>query len=164
MGSIILNVPDISDDELIYNEQDTKRILKFFFPSFAVEIDAMKVNNDVRRFAQTLFIAGIDGTYALGFVKDLVDVYLGVINAGKSPGISGLAKELGKKYIKRWWKHVTQKDLYSAEIFLVIRDKIAGDQNNRMALFLQEKISSAPRNGFRMFVSDKITNRRTERA
>lgn len=52
MGSIVLTIPDIPDSQLIYNEDETRQILKFFWPERAKDIDALSVTNDARRLAQ----------------------------------------------------------------------------------------------------------------
>jgi hypothetical protein len=166
MGSILIDVPNIEDDELVYNAEETKLILKFFFTSQAVEIDALSVDNNVRRFAQTLLIAGLDATYALGFIGDLVEVLTEIIKGGKSPGIAGLAKKLAKKYIKRWWKHTQIQNLNNAKIYLSIRDAIAFKAQGIMGDILNNSIASANRlpNGLRVFISDKIINKRVAQA
>ena len=121
MGSILINVPDISDADLIYDELETKQILKFFWPLYSQDIEIMQINNDARRLAQTVFVAAIDGSYAMGFIQAIVQSVLG----RPKPNIKSLAQKLGKKFIKNWWKHVNQSDLNDAKIYESIRLSIS---------------------------------------
>ena len=52
MGTILISVPDISDNELVFDERATRRILKFFWPHLAQSIDAMAIDNEARRLAR----------------------------------------------------------------------------------------------------------------
>jgi len=57
MGTILISVPDISDNELVFDESETRRILKFFWPHLAQSIDDMAIDNEARRLAQTMLLA-----------------------------------------------------------------------------------------------------------
>lgn len=63
MGSILVAVPDIADHQLVFNEAETRQILKFFWPQYVRQIDTLTITNDARRLAQTALIAAIDGSY-----------------------------------------------------------------------------------------------------
>ena len=95
MGSILINVPNLADCELIYNEAETRLILKFFWPGEAAAIDAMTISNDARRLAQTALIAAIEGTYAMGYLGRLIK---GVIRPSK--GIGELATRLARSFTR----------------------------------------------------------------
>lgn len=71
MGSIVITVQDISDNDLVYNEAETRQILKFFWPEQAAQIDEFTMDNNARRLAQTALIAAIEGSYAMGFIHML---------------------------------------------------------------------------------------------
>ena len=129
MGNILINVPDLSDDDLIYNENETRVILKFFWPSQANKIDAMTIDNDARRLAQTMLIAAIDGTYAMGYV-DILQSTL----ARPARGIGQLARRLAIRFVRHWWRHTQPRHLENVRIYDSIRDAIAGHLRSRLIL------------------------------
>ncbi|MEW5754924.1 MAG: hypothetical protein AB1810_01340 [Pseudomonadota bacterium] len=120
MGSILINIPDLSDNDLIYDEAETRQILKFFWPNEAAAIDAMTINNDARRLAQTALIAAIDGTYAMGYIKELIKTI-----TRPSKGIGDLAKRLARNFVRHWWQHAQPRDLEDVRIYDSIRDRVA---------------------------------------
>lgn len=120
MGQILINIPDIPDSELVFDEDETRSILKFFWPTYASEIVNLAITNDVRRFAQTILIAAIDASYAMGFIQAF-----GEAAAQPGSGVKSLAKKLAKKFVKHWWKHTRQRNLEDVQIYLVVRDSIA---------------------------------------
>ncbi|MEW5756758.1 MAG: hypothetical protein AB1810_10685 [Pseudomonadota bacterium] len=127
MGSILVNAPDLSDNDLIYDEAETRQILKFFWPNDAAAIDAMTINNDTRRLAQTALIAAIEGTYAVGYIQKL---FTGV--ARPSKGIGDLAKRLARNFTRQWWQHAQPRDLEDVRIYDFIRDQVAGNLKGRL--------------------------------
>src|SRR5690606_33219486 len=89
-----------SGNELVLDENETRIALKFFFPHDGAHIDAMAVNDQLRSFAQALLVAGIDATYAMGYVEALFS------SLGRSDANAGkLIKGFGKKAAKHWFKH-----------------------------------------------------------
>lgn len=132
MGSILINVPDISDSDLVFDEDESKRILKFFWPHLTREIDGMTIDNDARRLAQTALVAAIEGSYATGFIQALAQT---VVRPGS--GIKALAKKLGRRFIKHWWKHTNQQDLEDVKIYEFIRNEIARQLKHRIGLMQQ---------------------------
>jgi hypothetical protein len=120
MGSILINVPKIPASDLVFNETETRDILKFFWPMYSARIDAMDIDIGTRRMAQSLLMAAIDASYALGFV-DLL--FTSVAKPGKS--LASMGKKLAKKYAKHMWQHATEKDLMEAKIYETIRKAVA---------------------------------------
>ncbi|MEC4720154.1 hypothetical protein RY831_13405 [Noviherbaspirillum sp. CPCC 100848] len=127
MGSILINVPDIPDSELVYDEIETKRILNFFWPFMKERIEAMQIENDVRRLAQTALIAAIEASYALGFIHALAYTV-----ARPGSGIKSLCKKLASRFVKHWWKHTTQRDLENVKIYDRIKDQVARALRHRL--------------------------------
>ncbi len=138
MGSIIITIPDIPDANLIYNEDETRRILKFFWPLLSSQFDGLTIGNDVRRFAQTMLIAAIDGTYAVGYIAGLWDTLTRAITHPNG-NIADLARRLARNFIRHWWRHATQQDLEHPRIYDSVRNSIA--YNNSGAV--QDLISNA---------------------
>lgn len=120
MGSILITVPDFSDEDLVFDEDETKRILMFFWPSRRDQISTMAINNEVRRLAQTALVAGIDGTYAMGYMKIVLQT---VLQPGN--GIKAFGQKLAKRFVKHWWKHARENDLRDAKVAESIRVSVA---------------------------------------
>ena len=127
MGSVLINVPDISDNDLVFDEDETRRILKFFWPNMANDIDEMTISNDARRLAQTALVAAIDGSYALGFIDALFQT---MVRPG--PGIRSLAGKLAHRFVKHWWKHTKQRDLENVRIYDSVKNPVANALKHRL--------------------------------
>ncbi|XVJ68767.1 MAG: hypothetical protein HEQ39_03280 [Rhizobacter sp.] len=132
MGSILINVPDIEDGELLFNEAETKQILKFFWPEQSASIDQMSVTNDSRRLAQTALIAGVDGTYAMSFIAGLTET---VANPGSS--LQSLIRKLGQNFAQKWWQHTKPKDLQNAKIYESVRRHLSRELRRKLDLSTQ---------------------------
>jgi hypothetical protein len=132
MGSILISVPDMADGDLVFDETETKQILKFFWPHKSADIDGMTIDNDARRLAQSALIAAIDASYAMGFIDALGRT---IVRPGS--GIKSLAKKLGRKFIKHWWKHATQRNLEDVKIYDSVKVTIASKLKFRIDATLQ---------------------------
>lgn len=126
MGSIVLTIPDIPDASLIYDEAETRAILKFFWPDYATPIDGLAMTNSVRAFAQTALIAAIDGSYAMGYVNILWDAITHRVTHPNGD-IRALARRLARNFIRHWWRHTTEQDLQEVRIYETVRVSVARD-------------------------------------
>lgn len=132
MGSMLISVPDMADGDLVFDEAETKQILIFFWPHKSADINGMTVDNEGRRLAQSALIAAIDGSYAMGFIDALGRT---IVRPGS--GIKSLAQKLGRKFIKHWWKHATQRNLEAVKIYDSVRVAIASKLKFRIDATLQ---------------------------
>jgi hypothetical protein len=129
MGSILINVPDIDDTHLIYNEPETRQILKFFWPDQAGQINALEINNDNRRLAQTALIAAIDGSCPMNYLAATFKAAFFPL----SRDIKSLARKLAYHYVKNWWKNsIKRSDLGDVQIYDSIRNSIAFHLKDRL--------------------------------
>lgn len=131
MGSILVNVPDIPDTDLIFDEMETRRILKFFWPDLASRIDTLNIDNNARRLAQTALIAAVDGSYAMGFVEALLKSL-----SRPSKSLSAFGKKLARNFARHQFKHATQTDLEDVRIYENVRADIANALKTRFHLVL----------------------------
>ncbi|MCK6435161.1 MAG: hypothetical protein HUU30_20405 [Burkholderiaceae bacterium] len=132
MGAILIHVPDFGDDELMFDEGETRQILGFFWPGSRSTIHGLDISNDAKRLAQTALVAAIDGSYAMGYVESL---FRSVVRPGS--GIPALAKKLARRFIKHWWRHATQDDLRDAKVYESVRVDIARTLRHRIELIQQ---------------------------
>ncbi len=107
-------------DELIFDEEETKEILTFIFPSRASLIQPLVINDKLREFAQGLLVEAVDASYALGFVAIIFQF------AAFKPGLSAF-KFLAKFIAKAsglWFKHAKVTDLATVKIYDRVRDRL----------------------------------------
>jgi hypothetical protein len=101
-GPYVVVVPALDDTDLVYSEDETKQIFKFFYPSWSADIDNAKIDNVGRAIAQTMIIAAVEATYEISFIKGTLDALMGQTRK-PNPTILSLIKKLGKKFVKSWW-------------------------------------------------------------
>jgi hypothetical protein len=130
--AVLVNVPDIPDSQLIYNEEETRRILRYFWPSQAASINTLTIDNNARRLAQVALIAAVDGSYAMSYVQGLFDTLAhGITHPGTQ--VRDLVQRLGHSFFESWWQHVTRgADLRDAEIYETVRREISRQLRFRM--------------------------------
>jgi len=143
MGSIIVTAPDIPDGQLVFDESETRDILAFFWPVKSLQIKAMAIDNDTRRFAQMLLVAAIDASYAMGFVEALFKATF-----WPSKNLTSLGKKLARNFVKHWWKHATQKDLMEAKIYETVRRQVSNQYRSQFELRLEGIASAKPPRAF----------------
>ena len=110
------SAPVFADGELIFNDLETRLILKFFWPELGAYIDQMQIGIPEKKLAQTVLVVAIDSSYAMGFVASLVNGY-----ARPHAGVAAASKKLAQEYMKHWWKHATKKDLTRIQIYENVR-------------------------------------------
>jgi len=108
-------------EELIFNDEETRIILKFIFePADHGVIESLNVNDAIKEFAQGLLIEAIDASYAVGFVEA---IFRSATNPTK--GAIKILKSFGKKAAKHWFKHATVHDLQDVKVYEFVRLEIA---------------------------------------
>jgi hypothetical protein len=112
--------PVIADADLLFDEVETREILTFFWAHLTTQINNMTTTNEVRRFAQSLLIAAIDASYAMGYVDILFTTV-----ANPRGGLKKMGQKLAKQFVSYWWKHAQQKDLQSAKIYESVRRTVS---------------------------------------
>ena len=111
---------NFSESELIFDEAETKEILKFFFVNIRPSIDQATMTTAFRNFTQGLLVEAVDATYALSYIEIVFKTF------SKPPtNIMKLLTKLGRKASRHWLKHATQDNLMSADISLIVRDRLA---------------------------------------
>lgn len=106
--------------ELLFDERETRDILKFFFPMDFPAIDATVMTDAIRGFAQGLLIEAIDATAALGWVEAL---FRSTANPGA--GVKQLLRKLAKNSAKRWFRNAKNMELESMKIAERVRDQLS---------------------------------------
>ncbi len=113
---------NFADYQVIFNEEQTRQILLFFFPPDKDVIDKLPIDNAVRNFAQGLLVEAVDSTYAYGYVEAIfMSIYDFLIAKKLSKSFIDFIKILAKKAMKHWFKHATQQDLIHPKIYEYVR-------------------------------------------
>lgn len=110
-----------SPEELLFNEQETRIVLKFIFkPADHQLIDTLPIDNYLKSFAQGLLVEAIDASYAVGYIEA---VFRSTTNPTK--GAIDVIKKFGRRAIKLWFKHALAHDLQNVKVYDFVRDRIA---------------------------------------
>lgn len=107
-------------EELLFNEAETRIVLKFIFKSTDHPfIDSLPMSNRLRGFAQGLLVEAIDASYAIGYVH-------GVFRSVKNPvkGALKIIKTFGIKASRHWFKHASVHDLQNIQVYDFIRNEV----------------------------------------
>lgn len=109
-----------SNSELLFNDEETRTVLRFFFKSHHNIINNLTISDKVREFSQALLVEAVDASYAMGFVEAIFKAI-----TKPSDGIKVILKKFVKKSIKHWFKHAKEDDLLKIEIYEIVRNRIA---------------------------------------
>jgi trehalose utilization protein len=125
--------PRIEDRDLVFDEHETRQILRFFWPNLLPEIAAVSVNNNVRRYSQGLLISAIDASYAMGYLQAMFESL-----SRPHKGLKAMGKKLAQRFVQHWWRHAQQKDLNDVKIYETVRRTIARSFASDVRLLLGE--------------------------
>jgi hypothetical protein len=109
---------NFQDSELIFDEQETRQILIFFFPDDKSTIDNATINNNIRNFAQGLLVEAVDASYAMGYIEALFK------SVCRFKGPADFTKTFAKKAMRHWFEHATQQDLMRVKIYESVRSPL----------------------------------------
>lgn len=127
-----IHLKEFSKEQLLFDEQETRIILKFIFkaPDHKV-IDTMIINDPIKGFAQGLLVEAVDASYSISFVQALFES-----TAKPNNGALTIIKSFGKKAAKNWFKHASAKDLQDIKIYDFVRDTLARSFRTRLRGYL----------------------------
>jgi len=108
-----------TEEELIFNDEETLSILEFFFPGATAKMRNQKINHIYRELAQGLLVEAVDASFAMGFVE-------AVFRGSSNPRDGGkeIMKKFAKEARKHWFKHSTAKNLTDIKIYDLVRNKL----------------------------------------
>ncbi|PTD97952.1 hypothetical protein [Pseudothauera lacus] len=125
-SQLLLSVKWFSNEELMMDENESRLVLRFFWPHSSSRIHSMEMNHDARRLAQSALIAAIDGSYAMGFVKSIF-----LASARPNAAIKLIARKFAQGALRHHFKHARSRDLEDVEIYEVVRIELAGSLRER---------------------------------
>jgi hypothetical protein len=125
--------------ELIFDERETKDILKFFFAHRSSRIEAVECTEALRNFAQGLLIEAVDATYMLGYVEILLRTFY-----SPNAGLRKALRKLATKSVAHWFKYASRNDLINAKISSRVRDKLALNFSSVFTMMLEGVAANSP--------------------
>jgi hypothetical protein len=136
MPSIYL--PELDASQLLFDEGETRAILRFFRPGLIPKINTFApVDDEARKLAQALLMAAIDSSYAMGYVQILFDV----VSRGRPgfPGLQAMGRKLAMRYAAHWWKYTRREDLMNVRIYMTVRDRLELNFKSVIDLLVAER-------------------------
>ncbi len=121
-----------STEELLFNEEETRTVLKFIFkPTDHDLIDSLPMTDYLRGFTQGLLVEAIDASHATGYLH-------GLVSSVKNPvkGALKILKSFGKKASQNWFKYASVTDLQNAKVYNFVLDFIAKEFRRPLRLLL----------------------------
>jgi hypothetical protein len=126
---------NFTEAELIFDEQETKEILKFFFQADRQQIESTQITNGLRNLALGLLVAAVDASYAMGWVEL---TFRWAVNPGA--GLKKALQKLGLRAARHWFRHLKHgQSLTDAKIYERVRDKLAQNFRSHFQITLQAK-------------------------
>ena len=130
----LIRLKIFSESELIFDEEETRAILIFFFQAARLQIEIIQVTNELRKFAQGLLVEAVDATYAMGWIELS---FRWVVNPGS--GMKKALQKLGRAAARHWFKHLKTQSLFNAKIYERVRDQLARNFRSPLQIIIQAK-------------------------
>jgi len=136
-------------EEILFDEEEVKVILLFFFPGYDSTVNDFVMNHSMREFAQGLFVEAVDASYAMGYVHIIFDIFYMKPNMNMSKAL----KKFGKKAVKHWFKHLKKiTDLQDIKIYDSVRDQLRSNFISEFQLRLSGTIAKNKKDTAASFV------------
>lgn len=130
-----VHLRQFSKSELIFDEEETKAILEFFFSSEHKLIDQVTVTDSLRGFAQGLLVAAADATFAMGWVELTFKA-----TAGANYRINKIIKKLTLYAASYWFKYLTRdQSLGNIKIYESVRREISLKFRSQLRIMILAK-------------------------
>ncbi len=149
-------LPTFKPSEFIFNEEETKEILKFFFKNDHAFIDGLIIHDRIRSFAQAILVEAVDTSFAIGFVKIIYDTFL---FKPPTPNVKKIFIKFGSKAARHWFKHAKATDLKNIKIYDFVRDRININFHSDMVDAAMNLVQSKP--GGAIFAYDNDNSKKS---
>lgn len=148
MATEYMHLRNFSEAELMFDEQETKDILKFFFQADRQQIESIQITNELRNLAQGLLVAAVDASYAMGWI----DLTFGwVVSPG--PGMKRALQKLALRAARYWFKHLKNQPLNETKIYDSVRSQLANSFRKPFQIIIQAKAQGARKHQLVAFVN-----------
>lgn len=135
-----------SKNELLFDEKETRVILKFIFKEADHKlIDSIPMSDALRGFTQGLLVEAIDASYKIGYVESIFRA-----SANPNQGAIKILKSFAKKAAVHWFKNTKAHDLQNVKVYQFVLDFIAIRFRTQLPLFIAK---NTPENNFGAFLA-----------
>jgi hypothetical protein len=137
MGLQGVHLREFKEEELLLDEEETRRVLIYFFPNEKAQINAIEITNQLRSFAQALMVEAIDASYAIGWL-DLTKDFI-----KPRPTPDDIKKAIGKmlkKAARYWFKHLKGNNFLESDIYEVVRKQLSISFRQTFIIMIQAKV------------------------
>ncbi len=141
--------------ELIFNTEETKTILYFFFQGDHPLIDRLEVSDRIRSFAQKLLVKAVDASLSMGYVRLLYQAF------SFRPGPGEMRRILGKLAAEaaiHWFEHAKVTDFSRMRVYDSVRGALAVGFRSRFLDIADHRIVS---DYLAVCIHYRMTDRRT---
>jgi hypothetical protein len=135
MGLKGVHLREFKEEELLFNEDETRAVLNFFFPNDKEKIATIEITAQTRSFAQGLMVEAVDASYAMGFIE-LTFKWVSKPNKDVSKAI----KKLIEKGAGYWFKHLRAKSPISVEIYDSVKNQLTAAFRKPFLIMLDAKL------------------------
>jgi hypothetical protein len=117
---------NFTKEELIFDEEETREILQFFFPAdhkqYHEQIDSMPITDDLRNLAQGMLVAAVDASYAMGWIEATFRAV-----ANPRAGLQKTLLKFARRAARHWFTHLKKnQSLKDAKIYESVRSTLEG--------------------------------------
>lgn len=124
------------ESELLFDENETRDILGFFFPVDRKQIEVARVTNELREFSQGLLVAAVDATYAMGWLEV---TFKSVANPGR--GVKSALRKLARNGVRYWFKNLkSEQSLADIKIYESVRAQLSRGFRSPFQITLMAKL------------------------
>lgn len=110
-----------NSNELLFDQQETRDILVFFFPTDRRQIGSIEITQKIRSFSQALLIAAVDATYAMGWVEVLFKSF-----AHPGSGVKKALQKLARNASRNWFENLkNSQSLRDLKIYESVRSQLS---------------------------------------
>jgi len=126
--------------ELIFDDDETKEVLKFFFIHDHELIDGLVVNDKIRGFAQGILVEAVDATYAIGFVEIVHKTF----NLQPPVRMRKILAKFGRRAAVYWFKNAKATDLINVRIYNIVRTVIGSNFRKTFQAIANDLVMKRP--------------------
>lgn len=130
-----MRLQNFAEADLIFDEQETKEILGFFFQADRQLLESIQLTYELRNLAQGLLVAAVGASYAMGWVEQ---TFRWAVNPGA--GLKKALQKLARRATRHWFRHPKHDlSLDDARIYESIREQLARNFRSHFRIILQAK-------------------------
>ena len=150
MGMQGVHLRTFKAEELLLDQDETRRVLIFFFPTEETKLNTVEMSDALRSFAQGLMVEAIDASYAIGWIELTFDF---IKPRPSTKDVKKSIQKILKEAPKYWFKHRKNNNLLEAEVYEIVRKQLSFNFGRYFQDMLTAKPNGIGRSVFFAFVN-----------